>query len=147
MKAAFTRFLHVLMAVVVLLSSMGFGLVDHTCLMRGKRTYLIHQHSKACKVCPTDIAEQATGPVVKRTACCVEKARYEKVDIGSSLNHELAKFVKVVSERLGAGFSVSFMALSGSCIAWSTALFSATADPPAPPFGRTLLVFVQSFLL
>lgn len=146
MKSVLLRFLHLFMAVVVLLSSMGFGLVDHTCQMRGKRTYLIHQHSKACKVCPAEAAEQATGPVVKRTACCVEKARYEKVDVGSSLSHGLAN-INTVAEGFGASFAAVFTALFGPFVAHPSALSDAIADPPEPPFGRALLVLVQSFLL
>lgn len=147
MKAAFTRFLHVFMAVVVLLSSMGFGVVDHTCQMRGKRTYLIHQHGKACKVCPVEITQQAARPLVKRTACCVEKARYEKVETSSSLNHGPVTFVNAVDEVFGAAFAPVFTTSSGLLVALSAALPAAICDPPALPFGRTLLVFVQSFLI
>ncbi len=146
MKAALTRFLHVFMAVVVLLSSMGFGLVDHTCQMRGKRTYLIHQHSEACQMRPADIAEQVTGPVIRRTACCVEKARYEKIDIGSSLSHGLTN-INTVAEEFGASFTAAFTTVSGLFVAYSASLSAAVCDPSAPPFGRTLLVFVQSFLI
>jgi hypothetical protein len=147
MKVALTRFMHVFMAMVVLLSSMGFGLVDHVCQMRGKRTYLIHQHSKACKVCPAEAAEQTTGPVLKRTACCVEKARYEKVDVGSSLNHALVKFIEVVSEAFGVPAAALFTALFSQFFHAADALSIAIADPPAPPAGRDLLVLVQSFLI
>ena len=147
MKAALIRLLHVFMAVVVLLSSMGFGLVDHTCQMRGKRTYLIHQHSKACKVCPAEAVDKATGPTIKRTACCVEKARYEKVDVGSSLSHGLAKLINVGTETFGAGFAAVFTALFGLFVFHAAALSAAVCDPPAPPFGRDLLVLVHSFLI
>ncbi|MBO0939633.1 hypothetical protein J2I47_23995 [Fibrella sp. HMF5335] len=147
MKVALIRFLHVFMAVVVLLSSMGFGLVDHTCQMRGKRTYLIHEHGKACKMCSAHVSEQESGPVVKRSACCQETVRYEKVDVGSSLGHVLIKFVKAVSEVFDASVAAMFTALFGLFFLHPATHYAAAPDPPAPPAGRDLLVLVQSFLI
>ena len=148
MKALLVRFLHMFMALIVLLSSMGFGLVDHTCQMRGKRTYLIQQHSEACKVCsPTDDAS-VSGPVIKRSACCQEKARYEKIETGSSLTHALVKFINPLSNAFGPGLAAAvFSACFGLFSVHTVAFPGAIADPPVPPSGRALLVLVQSFLI
>ncbi|MBO0929555.1 HYC_CC_PP family protein [Fibrella aquatilis] len=147
MKQVVLRFLHVFMALVVLLSSMGFGLVDHTCQMRGKRTYLIQQRSKACKVCSSTHEKPLAGPVLKRSACCQEKARYEKIDTGSSLNHVLVKFISVLADAVGPGLSAVFVAFLGLFSVHTVAPLGAIADPPAPPAGRALLVLVHSFLI
>ncbi|MEZ0486180.1 HYC_CC_PP family protein [Fibrella aquatica] len=147
MKAALIRFLHLFMAVVVLLSSMGFGLVEHSCQLRGKRIVSVHEEMPTCKFCQvrTQPAEQA--PTIGRTDCCKDDTRYTKVDITSSMNHKLASFIKALGDQFGTGITTVFLTLFG----W---VFTLQANVPAPAYasppplsGRTLLVFVQTFLI
>ena len=148
MKLALIRFLHLFMAVAVLLSSMGFGLVEHSCQLRGKRVYSVHDDTKSgCTLCqaPTGAPEQR--PAVNRTDCCKDETRYSKVDTTSSLSHQLTKFVKVISDRFGAGTVALLVALFNWTSVQQTYVSLADYASPPPPAGRQLLAFVQSFLI
>ncbi len=148
MKLALIRFLHLFMAVVVLLSSTGFGLVEHSCQLRGKRVYSVHDDKKpGCNLCRVRTEAPEQTPTVNRTDCCKDETRYTKVDTTSSLSHQLTKFVKVVSDRFGAGTVAVLVALFNWTFVQQTHIPLADYASPPPPAGRHLLVFVQAFLI
>ena len=148
MKLALIRFLHLFMAVVVLLSSMGFGLVEHSCQLRGKRVYSIHDDTQSgCNVCQVRTREPDQTPMVNRTDCCKDETRYGKVDTTSSMSHLLTKFIKVIGDRFGAGTAAILVALfHWSFVQQTHQPVTSYASPP-PLAGRHLLAFVQSFLI
>lgn len=136
------------MACIVLFSSTGFGLIEHSCQMRGKKVRLVSMEQTACKGCPNQGHTNPTeGPVIKKTDCCKENSRYENVDFSSSLSQMLAKFIKAVTEAVAV--------MVTSVIAWLIDwIFDSEAEESlslsnAPPlaYGRTLLVIVQNFRL
>lgn len=147
MKSVLIRLLHLFMAVLVLFSSMGFGLVEHSCQLRGKRMYSVHDTRPDCRLCAVHTAAPDPSPTLDRTDCCKDQTRYSKVDTTSSLSHQLTKFIKVVSDRFGAGTAALLLVL----VAWSfidqTYVAVAAYASPPPLSGRHLLVFVQSFLI
>ena len=151
MKLALIRFLHLFMAVVVLLSSMGFGLVEHSCQLRGKRVYSIHEDTHTqpgcqhCQVRTQSTDQMATA--VDRTDCCQDKTRYDKVETTSSLSHQLVKFIKAVSDRFGAGQAAVWVYLLTWSFVDQTNVPVADYASPPPLAGRHLLTFVQSFLI
>ncbi|MEZ0539586.1 HYC_CC_PP family protein [Fibrella arboris] len=147
MKHALLRFLHLFMAVVVLLSSMGFGLVEHSCQLRGKRVYSIHDTKPGCKRCQVRSHAPDQTPTVNRTDCCKDETRFAKVDITSSLSHQLVKFVNVISDRFGAGPSAVLLTLLNGPFDQHTNVAVAEYASPPPLSGRLLLTFVQSFLI
>ncbi|RYF71788.1 MAG: hypothetical protein EOO39_13325 [Cytophagaceae bacterium] len=147
MKLALIRFLHLFMAVVVLLSSMGFGLVEHSCQLRGKRIYSIHDSKPGCKLCQVRSATAKQAPSINRTDCCKDETRYSRVDTTSSLNHLLVKFVKVISDRFGTGTASVLLTLLQWSFGQQTNVPVADYASPPPLSGRYLLAFVQSFLI
>ncbi|MBO0950732.1 HYC_CC_PP family protein [Fibrella forsythiae] len=147
MKLALTRFLHLFMAVVVLLSSMGFGLVEHSCQLRGKRIYSIHNSKPGCKLCQVRSTSIEQTPSINRTDCCKDETRYSRVDATSSLSHLLVKFVKVISDRFGTGTANLLLTLLQWSFEQQTNVPVADYASPPPLSGRHLLVFVQSFLI
>ncbi|NID09458.1 HYC_CC_PP family protein [Fibrivirga algicola] len=147
MKLALIRFLHLFMAVVVLLSSMGFGLVEHTCQLRGKRVYSVHESRPGCKLCQARTQPTDHYPSISRTDCCKDEARYNKVETGSSLSQQLIKFIKTIGEQYGAGVATLFTTLfNWAFVQQANVPVAAYASPP-PLSGRHLLAFVQSFLI
>lgn len=148
MKLAMIRFLHLFMAVVVLLSSMGFGLVEHSCQLRGKRVYSVHDtQPPGCQHCQvrTQVPDQMT--TVDRTDCCQDETHYSRVDTTSSLSHQLAKFIKVASDRFGTGTAAVWIVLLNWSLVDHTSVPAAGYASPPPLAGRHLLAFVQSFLI
>ncbi len=147
MKFALIRFLHLFMAVVVLFSSMGFGLVEHSCQLRGKRVYSVHDTEPGCKLCQVRTQAPDQAPTVTRTNCCKEESRYSKVDATSSLSHLLIKFTKVIGDHFGAGVASVLAVLMNWSFVQQTHLPIADYASPPPLAGRYLLAFVQSFLI
>ncbi len=148
MKRAAQNIVCLLMACIVLISSTGFGLLEHTCQMRGKKVQLIGLHDPACKGCPADQTAHSEGKtVIKKADCCKEETRYEHVDITSSFSQLFAKFLKAVAEAV----TVAVVSVITWLFNW---IYDRDAEavlilPNAPPpvSGRALLAIVQRFLL
>ncbi|MFD1143117.1 hypothetical protein ACFQ4C_18465 [Larkinella insperata] len=153
MKNTLFRYVNLLMACIVLLSSTGIGLIEHTCQMRGKKVSLaIQPETKAG--CPVHskktfaVSKSASiGPVVKRTDCCKEEQRYENVDFSSSITQLVAKFLQSIAEVAGMGAVALVSWLIHDLLPAETDAAAIRIDSPPLPYGRDLLSFVQSFLL
>lgn len=149
MKRSLFQLFNILMACVVLLSSTGFGLVEHSCQMRGKKKTVVvaFSHVKPQKGCATDGQPMPSKQtVVKKTACCQDEGSYENVDAQSSLSQLVAKFVKTVTETVLASVAV----LAAYLIEWifereSTPL--STLESPQALSGRDILTLLSSLLL
>ncbi|GAA4456163.1 hypothetical protein GCM10023189_25000 [Nibrella saemangeumensis] len=150
MKKTLFKILNLLMACVVLFSSTGFGLVEHSCQLRGKKVFASLQNAekKGCKACVK--AHQTADEhetVVKKTDCCKEEQRFANVDFSSSFSQLIAKLLKSITEAafMGVSVVVSWLVnlLFPDELSDSISLFS----PPPALSGRELLAFVQSFLI
>lgn len=150
MKKMLFKIFNLLMAVVVLFSSTGFGLVEHSCQLRGKKQFVALQtaEKQGCKFCAKH--QQSAGPketIVKKADCCKEAQRFENVDFSSSFSQLVAKVLKSITDAafLGVSVVVSWLVsqLFQDDLSDSISLFS----PPPALSGRELLAFVQSFLI
>ncbi len=78
-----TRLICCWLAVMVLLTSVGFGMVEHWCQMRGhSKTLLVAQDScqETCKADETT-APFSDGPLVKQMPCCKTTLSYQHLDV------------------------------------------------------------------
>ncbi len=79
-----TRLICCWLALVVLLGSTGFGMVDHWCQMRGHSKALLLSQ-KGCKTpCQADDSSPSPVegiPVVKKMPCCKTSVSYEHLDV------------------------------------------------------------------
>ncbi len=140
------RLFNVFMVLIVLISSTGFGLVEHTCHIRNKKKVsLVSMEKKSCPACTKQGSSRPTHQTFKKQKCCEEEVRYEHVPYTSSLNKLAAKFVKMVVE-FTAHFAFTFFQLLTEAIQ-SLLYGTASARAAVPLAGRTLLSFVQSFLI
>lgn len=148
MKRTLFRLFNILMACVVLLSSTGFGLVEHTCQMRGhKKTMVVAFSDVKAQGCATDEQPMPSGQtVIKKTECCQDDQRYENVDIWSSISQFVAKLVKSITETVVAGFVTVISWLFELVFAQKVASVSAFPSPPSLS-GRAILTLVQSLLI
>ncbi|GAB3919255.1 HYC_CC_PP family protein [Larkinella terrae] len=154
MKRAAFKYFNLLMACLVLLSSTGFGLIEHTCLMRGKRVSMAINHDDKKPACAVhskktfSVSHQGyPGTTIKKTNCCKEEQRYENVDFSSSITQLVAKFIKSVADTALAGMATLITWLLYDLLPADRESSAAVIDSPPLPYGRSLLSFVQSFLL
>ncbi|TAE30811.1 MAG: hypothetical protein EAZ91_09265 [Cytophagales bacterium] len=150
MKRALFRVVNVLMAVVVLLSSTGFGLVEHSCQMRGKKITRVGMEQLTCVGCPPaapKASASSTKPSVKKTDCCEDEQRYENVDVTSSLSQLMAKFFKTVANAVVSGVTMLVAALFNWLFSTDASVVAHSPNAPPDAYGRALLTLVQSFLI
>lgn len=149
MKRSLFQLFNLLMACIVLLSSTGFGLVEHSCQMRGKKKTVVVAFSemKTQPGCATDnrpMPSQQT--VVKKTECCQDDQRFENIDVSSSLSQFVAKFVKIIAETVVAGVAAVLVWIIDVVFAESSTSISSFASPPSLS-GRDIITLVRSLLI
>jgi len=153
MKNKLHQTLTIFMVMLVLLSSTGFGFIEHACMMRGKSMQFVGERKSdpAKKVvsscCAKSKSQQEAGKsFFKKTDCCKESARFEKVDVVSAYSHILANFLKILAG--GVLWSVkSFIFLISEWTLPSSVLSSPGISFSSLFHGRSMLSFVQSFLI
>ncbi len=150
MKRTLFQLLNLLMACVILLSSTGFGLVEHTCQMRGKKKTMVVAFSDAkaqtgCADRKQSILSDQT--IIKKTECCQDDQRYENVDVSSSLSQLVAKFVKTVTESVLAGVTVVLAWLVDWAFDRNASVAATISTDPPSPSGREILTLVRSLLI
>lgn len=148
MKRTLFRMLNVIMAVVVLVSSTGFGLIEHSCQMRGKKITKIGTVESTFIGCPPgQKASAPSQPSLKKGDCCQDEHRYENVDISSSLSQLVAKFFKIATEGLITTVEVVVTSLVNWLFIETVSTVEHSPNAPPPAYGRSLLAVVQSFLI
>ena len=149
MKRALFQWFNLMMACVVLLSSTGFGLVEHTCQMRGKKKTMVvaFSETKTESGCADDKQPiPANQTVVKKTVCCQDDQHFANIDVSSSLSQLVAKFVKTISETIFAGAAVVLAWLVDWIFAEESASISLVPSLP-PSSGRDILTLLQRLLI
>ncbi len=152
MKPVLLRFVHVLMAALVLFSSMGMGVAERTCALRGKQTTAgldpqtgCHRQAEHCQVrVHTAVGAHTT---VRRADCCQVSVEYGKVATGWAFGR--------VSALANHASDLPFIPTETTRFSFCTHLFglqnesgSQTTYSPPPPFhGRALRLLFQTFLI
>jgi len=150
MKRTLHQLFCLLMASVVLVTSTGFGLIEHACKVRGKQVQLASfRKETSCKGCPSGMHHRSENhqTVIKKSDCCQAEQRYENVSFTSSISQLIAKFIKSVTDTALAGLSHVVEWLFAQLLPSRSATIALTVDPPSLLSGRELLAFVQRFLL
>ena len=150
MKRALFQLLNLFMVGVVLMSSTGFGLVDQSCRMRGKRTHLISAGQSAnqpCAGCPAGQQKRSGKPTIDKSACCDEQTRYENVEFGASLTQHVATFIKTIADTLLGGVIAVLAWLADWIFNREASSSVAVFSSPPLPSGRALLALIQSLLI
>ena len=142
------------MAVLVLVSSTGFGLTEHQCLMQGMAMKFVSSKKAAnCKekvvssCCAKSKAlKESKKNFFKKSDCCKVQQKFEKVDVVSSLAQFHAKALKMVAD--GDLWSVqSFVFLRQEWVFPAAKSSLQTISFSSRFHGRSMLSFVQSFLI
>ncbi|GAB3545762.1 HYC_CC_PP family protein [Spirosoma fluminis] len=149
MKRALFRLFNLFMACIVLLSSTGFGLVEHSCHMRGKKKTMIVAFSevKSPKGCSADQQSHLDERIVfKKTECCQDDHQFENVDVSSSLSQLVAKFVKTVAEAVITSAVTMLTWLVGWVFDKQSSALTTAPSPPSQS-GRDIITFDRSLLI
>lgn len=149
MKHALFQLFNLIMTCVVLLTSTGFGLVEHSCQMRGKKKTMLVAFSDVKQQMGCAADGQPMPPkqtVVSKIDCCQNEGSHQNVDTQSSLSQLVAKFVKTVTETVLTGV-VTTIAYLAEWIFDRESSSLLTDDLPPSPSGRVILTLTHSLLL
>lgn len=148
MKRTLSQIVNLLMAFVVLMSSTGFGLVEHSCQMRGKKKTVVTAFSDVkTSGCTEDGLPMKTDQtIVKKTPCCQDEQGFENVETQSSLSQQVAKFVKVITEAVLTSVTTLLTWIVGWVFDTNTEVSTSFPAPPSPS-GRDILTLVRSLLI
>ncbi len=142
MKQIIRRVFCLYLAIQVLFASTGFAMYEHWCLMKGTKTVSFIHEEKCQKVSHKKSACESS---VKRGKCCSDKVSYHKIQTPSAHGSS----VHLVSQPLDL-VSI-FTPIYISSAAWINQTVSFRLPhfySAAPPLhGRSMLIFVQSFLI
>lgn len=134
------------MVAVVLTGSTGFGLVEHTCHFSKKTTVSVGIADRPLSCCRVEAGcPAAPHEHFRKAPCCTETTHYENVDVSASLTGSAAKVGKLAVEALTEAVVYTAMVLVQAVLAFITD--SPHEQAAVPLSGRSLLAFVQSFLL
>ncbi|WP_460910991.1 hypothetical protein [Spirosoma areae] len=84
------RFICCWLALLVLVSSTGFGIVEHWCQMRGHTKSLLLTRKGCATPCKTNEppAPISGQPIVKKIPCCKTTLSYEHLDVSRFLTDQ-----------------------------------------------------------
>jgi len=154
MKNRIHQSLTIFMAFLILLSSTGFGFIEHACMMRGKSVKFVSEEqnslfkTKPVSSCcaKSKALKESKGTYFKKTDCCKESQNFKKVDVVSSISQMLTKSLKAMAD--GVLWSVkSFVFLMAEWIFPSPFQSSNSISFSSLLHGRSMLSFIQSFLI
>ncbi|GAB3508154.1 HYC_CC_PP family protein [Emticicia fontis] len=147
MKKALFRLFNIMMAVVVLLSSTGFGFVEHSCIVKGKTTSL-HKKGDLCCVIKDGkhFPLNNKNAVIKKTSCCTEEEKYENVEYSSSASQLVAKFTQSTLDWFKATVHEMVKTIIETIFKSQNSSLATTTSPPDLN-GRAIIITKQSFLI
>lgn len=132
-----------LLAGLVFISSTGFGLIEHSCLMSGEEKVILSDSQSCCsaKKSPKVFPSQSQQASLDQDECCTEETQYAKVDVSTSLVQAMSNLLASLCVAVVSIFSFLF----DSVIEAFTASFHVSHSPPLS--GRALLIFLHTFLI
>jgi len=143
MKEVIKRTFCLYLAIQVLFASTGFAMYEHLCLIKGTKT-VSFVHEEKCQKQVHNHTKSHCQDIFKRSKCCLDKVSYHKIQTpsadGNSV-HFISQHVDLVS---------IFTPIYTPSTAWiyQTVFRLPHFYSPAPPlYGRSMLIFVQSFLI
>ena len=138
------------MAFIVLLSSTGFGLVEHSCMMRGKSVAMmaVGKADSGCNMCKpaTHSSVRVSSSLQFKTkTCCEESQKFQKLEVVSATSSTVKALKNLplfaaLGEHMGSPLRF---------VDYILPPFLLSSLPPLllKHYGRTMLLFVQSFLI
>ena len=143
MRPLARKMLTLLMAVLVLVTSTGFGVAEHSCAFKGKSKYLIFENT-SCQSCPTSkVSRSSENTQIKKSACCDTQLKYEKVDTSA---HFSVKDTQPSDDGLPMVLRLNAQDFTNSN-GYSSSKSSSIVSFSSRLFGRGLLIFGNVFVI
>lgn len=143
MKLRLTRIFCLLMAMQVLFMSTGFSMIEHYCKIKGKQTFIFSSPPKCC-FNKTKHERKSGNTLLKRAKCCNEQTTILKINPNASHGYEIAQEFQAHHWIAIAPQVSVFSTWVSEAVSFQVSHFYS----PAPPLsGRSLLIFIQSFLI
>lgn len=142
-----TRLICCWLAFVVLLSSTGYGMVEHWCQMRGYSKTLLMAKATCAKTCQADDSSLplSAGPVIKRVPCCKTTLSYEHVDVSRFVaDHHTASAPQPAAFMPNPALQLLWTALQPVA---ATGSLPPLVDDPFYRTGRSRLISLCSWLI
>lgn len=137
MKSFPTRFLTFLLAALILFTSTGFGLIEHSCAMRGKKSYSFVT-KESCSGCENHHKKAPIGKAsVSKSKCCDDNV-VEKEKTSESIANIFGKLLK--SATFFIVNSIFFIATTAFEFVFN--LLSSNQNDVCSLAGRSLLNFI-----
>ena len=134
------RFFTLFMAFAVLAASLGVGVVEHQCKVKGKSVSYFLTEKSSCHSCTYE-SKNTSKAQIKRQKCCKDSYSFKKIEVATSkilavdfsipLAFSPTKFLKMLSCNDLENKNSSLQYISFSSLL----------------HGRCLLSFIQSFLI
>ncbi len=138
MKTFILKTLSYLMVGVVFMSSTGFGLVEHSCLMSGKKERMLMSEKSCCSQKTVLLASHhAKKTAQKKSECCQVEKEYSNVDLSTSFVQVFSKLLVDLSVTVLHVFSCLFNLL----VEAFRSSIQITSSPPLS--GRELLTLLH----
>ena len=142
-----SRFICFSLALLVLLSSTGFGTVEHWCQMRGHTKSLLAVSTTCAKFCPSDeISDPVVGGhTIKKMPCCKTILSYQHLDVSSFVADQGSITAPQPAGFMPApAFRLLLAAIAPIDARPATAI---RADDPQPRTGRYRLISLCTWLI
>lgn len=154
MKNNLHRSITIFMAFLVLFSSTGFAFIEHECMIKGKSVQLLADKKsgtdsigKTSSCCAkSKQLKEAKGTFLKKTDCCKESQKFEKLDVASSGIQLNTSFLKVFAELIPWSVK-SYAFIKAQWILPSSGPISPDISFSSVFHGRGMRCFIQSFLI
>lgn len=139
---SFSRMVCLLMALQVLVSSMGFAINEHFCKIRGAKVWSFTKKQDCCK--KTTIPSKT--PLVSKAKCCADKVLLTKVVHQNIEDAQTKQGIKKINTDALYQFN-TLVWLSSLCLPRNNEAVVFFHAPAPPLSGRAILLKKQSFLI
>lgn len=142
MKNKTRSFFLIFLSSLILFTSTGFGLIEHSCSMRGKKTYSFVSKDM-CKVCNKKNKATKGKTTVSKSKCCDEKRIENQENISESIVNLTGKLIKSSAQL----FANAFVWVFTTAFEAFVNITQIQKDEPNSLFGKNLLIFKSTFRL
>jgi ethanolamine utilization cobalamin adenosyltransferase len=138
MKNIKSRILLIFLANLILFNSFGFGLVEHSCNMRSKKSYSF-TNKASCQGCDTHKITTNGKTTISQTKCCEDK-QSEKPETISEIT---ANFISKVIKSAAQIFYQAAIWLSTILYEAILSIIGFYNQDHSSASGKNLLLFIQ----